>query len=96
MCEDVVPGSDGDVRMVFVKSGLVNARFCRSLDDCDGTRNVLRGWLTKKCALRKQRARAGREFEAQKMLLNGLVLIRKKSDEKEKFRVRKCFCCVDA
>lgn len=51
---DRVRVSDGDMQMVFVKSGLKGREICPSLGDYNGVLNVFRGCETEACGLCEQ------------------------------------------
>lgn len=82
-CVDVIPVFDGDVRMVFVKSGFLTRGLPASSDSCDGGLNAARVWKTERSVLDEEKVYAGEELEAEKKLLHSFVLIRGKSDGKE-------------
>lgn len=56
---------NGDTRVVFVKSGRINAGFCSRLKKYDITAYKIRFLRTKHCETHKQRVYASREFAAE-------------------------------
>lgn len=75
LCSDEVGVVDGDVRLMFVRSGLITGGFCSNLGEYDGALNILRVWPTERCVLREHRVYDDQNFRAQKKLLNSFVLI---------------------
>lgn len=83
MCVNRVCVSEGDVRMVLVKLGLISRHFRPSLNSYGRARNVGRASSVEQCAERKRRVYANSEFGAQRKMLTSAVLVRKKRDERE-------------
>lgn len=75
MCGDAVRVSDGDARMVFVKSEFKSERFCSSLDDYDSALKVVGAFRAEECVLGEQRVYKGQNSGALKKSLNSFVLI---------------------
>lgn len=89
---------DGDIGMVFVKSGFIKGGFCPSLNDYDRDLNMIKIPESRGCVLHEQRVYANHEFGAQKKLLNSFVLIRGESEGMEEVWVGKVlllFRCVE-
>lgn len=74
---------NGDVQVVFVKSGFISEGFRPGFDGNDGALNELRAWRNKECALRDQIVYAAQTYGAQKKMSKSFLLVRKKSNGKE-------------
>lgn len=83
MCVDGGHVLDGNVRVLFVKSGFISRGFFSSLDDYDRALNVLRALSVEESVKVEQRVYASPEFGAQRKLSNSSVLIPEKRDGRE-------------
>lgn len=71
MCVNRVRVSDGEVRMVLAKSGLISVGSCSCLHAYESALDVTRAWCVEGCAEHEQRVYANPEFRARKKALNG-------------------------
>lgn len=74
---------DGEVRMLFVKSGFINGGFCPRIDDYDRALNETRASSVKGCVKREQRVYANPDFEVGRTMLHRFVLIQRERTRKE-------------
>lgn len=80
MCMAGVRVSARDVRLVLVGLRLMSTAIIASLDEKHGALRVLKAFRTEKCVVRERWFYAGQKAGAQKNLLNGLALLREKSN----------------
>lgn len=83
---------DGEVRMVFVKSGCIRGDFCPSLDSFDGALIVTIASRVEGFVEHEQRAYENPAFEAQRKMWNSLMVTRGERNKREKCRLERCCC----
>lgn len=75
--------TDGDVRMVSVKSGFISGGFCSKLDSYSRALIFVRASKVKGCVRCVQMVYASSKSRAQKKILNSFVAIRAEKDKGE-------------
>lgn len=78
----------GNLRMVFVKAGLIRGGLFSSFADHSGALSIPRAWRAELCGLREQSVFADQASRAHKMMLKSFVAIREERDKKKKLRAR--------